>query len=143
MDAARKRKQNFLSKTQRNHHTLLVPPTESNNWSNNTGKYGKKNLLSLLTGAQPSRRDTHTDQMRRHIRHSSLDRALYLRNKVDGAKFNPVDVPILDMLAVEAQKEYGWKYPSEKTIRTYQDYQGLSTSMLSHCKTDEIILNAN
>ena len=67
---------------------------------------------------------------------------MYPRKEVDRAKFNPVDVPILDMLAAEA-KNYGWKYPSEETIRTYQDYQGLSTSMLSHCKTDEIILNAN
>ena len=80
---------------------------ESNDCSNSTGKHGKKNLPSLLTGTQPSRRDTHTDQMRRHIRHSLLDQALYLRNEVDGAKFNPVDVPILDMLAVEAEKEYG------------------------------------
>ena len=137
------RKQHFLRKPQRNHHTLLVPPTESNNWNNNTRKYRKKNLPSLLTGTQSSRRDTHTDHMRRHLRYSSLDRALYPWNETDGAKFNPVNVPILDMLAVEAEKEYRWKYPSEETIRTYQDYRGLSTSMLRHCKTEEIILNGN
>ena len=134
MDAARERKQHFLSKPQRNHHTLLVPPTESNDWNNNTGKYGKKNLLSILTVTQSSRRDTHTDQMRRYLKYSSLDRALYPQNKSDGAKFN---VPILDMLAVEGKKEYGCKYPSEETILTYQDYRGLSTSMLRHCKTEE------
>ena len=61
MDAARERKQLFLSKTQRNHHTFLVSPTEANNWSNSTGKYGKKSLPSLLTGTQPLRRDTHTN----------------------------------------------------------------------------------
>ena len=81
--------------------------------------------------------------MRRHLRYTSLDRALYPLNEADGAEFNPVDVPILDMLAVEAEKEYGWKYPSEETIRTYQDYRGLSASMLKHCKTEEIILNGN
>ena len=47
------------------------------------------------------------------------------------------------MLAVEAEKEYGWKNPSQQTIQTYQDYRGLSTSMLRHCKTEEIILNGN
>ena len=47
------------------------------------------------------------------------------------------------MLAKETEKEYGWKYPSEETIRTYQDYRGLSTSMLNHCKAEEIILNGN
>ena len=68
---------------------------------------------------------------------------MYPRNEVDGAKFNPVDVPILEMLAVQAEKEYGWKYPSEEMIRTYQNYRSLSTSMLNHCKTEEIILNGN
>ena len=106
MDATRERKQHFFSKPQPIHHTFLVPPTESNDWNNNSGMYGKKNFPSLLTGTQPSRRDTHTDQMRRHIRQSSLDRALYPRNERNGAKFNPVEVPILDMFAVEVEKEY-------------------------------------
>ena len=100
-----------------------------------------RNLLS--TGTQPSRRDTHADQMRRHLKHSSLDRALYPRKERDRAKFNPVEVPILDMLAVEGEKKYGWMYPSAETIRTYQDYRGLSTSMLRHCRTEEILLNGN
>ena len=143
MGAARERKQHFLIKPQRTHHTFLVPPTESNVWNNNSGMYGKKNLPSLLTGTQPSRRDTHSDQMRRHIKHSSLDRALCPRDEHNVIKLNPVAVLILNMLAVEVEKEFGWKYPSAETIRTYQDYRGLSSSILRHCRTEEILLNGN
>ena len=100
---ARERKLRLLSKIQRIHHTFLVPKTESNDWSNNTGMYGKKNVPSLLTRTQPSRRDSHSDQMRRHIRYSSLDRALFPNNERYGKRFNPVEVPILDMLTVEAE----------------------------------------
>ena len=73
----------------------------------------------------------------------SLDRALYPRNERDRDKFNPMEVPILDMLAAKAEKEYGWKYPPVEMIRTYQDYRSLSTSMLRHCRTEEILLNGN
>ena len=125
------------------HHTFLVPKTESNNWNNNTRMYGKKNVLSLLTGTQPSGRDSHSDQMRRHIRYSSMDRALFPKDERHGKPFNPVEVPILNMLTVEAEKEFGWNYLSAETIQAYQDYRGLSTDMLDHCKTKEILLNSN
>ena len=80
--------------------------------------YGKLRIPSLLTGTQPSRRDSHSNQMRRQIRHSSLSRAIYPKKERDGKHFNPIKVPILDMLAVEAEKEFGWKYPSVETIQT-------------------------
>ena len=105
--------------------------------------YGKKNLPSLLTNIQPLRRDSQTNQMRRHIRLSSLDRALYPKDEHNGKRFNLLEVPILDMLAVETEREYGWNYPSAETIRTYQDYIGLSAGMLRHCETKEILLNGN
>ena len=104
---------------------------------------GKKNIPSLLTGMQPSRKDSHSDQMRRHVQYSSLDRALYPNNGHNGKRFNPVKVPILDMLAVEAEKKFGWNYPSMETIRTYQDYRGLSNDMLDHCMTKDIMLNGD
>ena len=47
------------------------------------------------------------------------------------------------MIAVEAEKEFGWNYPSVETIKTYQDYRGLSTNMLDHCVTKEILLNGD
>ena len=90
--------------------------------------YGKLNIPTLLTGTESSRRDSHSLQMKRHIRYSSLSRALYPKDEYNGAGSNPVKV---DMLAVEAEKEFGWKYPSAETIRTYQDYRGLSTEMLT------------
>ena len=114
---ARERKQQFLSKAQQAHHRFLVPKTESNDWSNKNGMYGKLSIPALLTGTQSSRRDSNSTQMRRHIRYSPLSRALYPKDEHNGDTFNPVEVQILDMLAVEAEKEFGWKYPPE-TIRT-------------------------
>ena len=143
MKTARERKQRFLSKSQQTHHALLVPKTESNDWNNNTRMYGKKTVPLLLTGTQSSRRESHSDQMRRHTHFSSLDKALYPKDERYSKHFNPVEVPILDMLAVEAEKEFGWNYPPVETIWTYQDYRGLSTDIVDHCETKEILLNGD
>ena len=55
---ARERKQQFLSKAQQALHRFLVPKTESNDWSNKNGMYGKLSIPALLIRTQSSRRDT-------------------------------------------------------------------------------------
>ena len=47
------------------------------------------------------------------------------------------------MLAVEVEKEFGWKYPSKEPINTFQAYRGLSKEMLSDYVTWEILLNGD
>ena len=109
MRMARERKQRFLSKSQQERHRFLVLTSEYNDWSNNRGMYGKKNIPALLTVTESSRRDSHSTQMKRYIQYSSLSRALYPKDEYNGDRFNPVKVPILNMLDVETDKEFGWK----------------------------------
>ena len=30
--------------------------------------------------------------------------------------FNPLEVPIMDILAVDTEREFGWQYPSQETM---------------------------
>ena len=61
----------------------------------------------MVMGKEVSMRDSDAYRMRKHIKSSSLQDAMYPVDKRDGAHFNPVDVPLLDILAVEADQEYG------------------------------------
>ena len=79
-------------------------------------------MLALVTGGEASRRDTDAHRMRRHIDHSSLHDTMYPVDKQDGRHFNPVDMPLLDILAMEADQEYGWKYPSKEALQEFQEF---------------------
>ena len=68
---------------------------------------------------------------------------MYPVDKRDGAHFNPVDVPLLDILAMEADQEYGWKIPSKEVLQEFQDFRGLGARMLKKCEVKEITLNGN
>ena len=80
-------------------------------------------VLSLL-------RDTDAHRMRRHIDKSSLHDAMYPVDKRDGRHFNPIDVPLLNILAMEVEQEYGWKYPSQEALQEFQVFWGLGDRML-------------
>ena len=100
-------------------------------------------MPALVTGREASRRDTDAVRMRNHICNSSLEKAMYPVDKRDGSHFNPVDVPILDILAMEADQEYGWKYPSQETLQEFQEFRGLGDRMFKKYEVKEIVLNGN
>ena len=68
---------------------------------------------------------------------------MYPVDKRDSRHFNPIDVPILDILAMEADQEYGWKYPSKEALQEFKEFRGLSDRMLKKCVVKEIILNGD
>ena len=76
-----------------------------------------------------------------HIDHSSLHKAMYPKDERDAGHFNPLEVPILDILALYAEKEYGWQYPSKKTLQQFQAYRGLSNKMIADWVTKELVFN--
>ena len=116
MKTARERRQKYLSRPQEEHHLLLVPRIESNHWSNTDGYYSKENIPSLVTG-QPNRKwDEDRRKMERHLRYSSLDCAMYPEKPSFGHMFNLLEVPILDILAVDSEREFSWQYPSQETL---------------------------
>ena len=67
---------------------------------------------------------------------------MYQQNKKDGIHFNPLEVPILDILSMETDQKFGWKYPSQETLTKFQEYRGLGYQMLDDCKVREIVLNS-
>ena len=68
---------------------------------------------------------------------------MYPIDKQDGHHLNPVDVPLLDILAMEANQEYGWKYPSKEALQELQEFRGLGDRMLEKCVVKEITLNGD
>ena len=124
---AMERKQRFRSRKQEEHYRFLVPRTKVNHlWSNSTGFYGKKRISALVTGREQSRRDSDAKFMERHLKSSSLSRAMYPVDKKYGKGFNPINMPILNVLAVEAEVEYGWNYPSKETLSSFPANRELS-----------------
>ena len=81
--------------------------------------------------------------MWKHIDHSSLEKAMYPVNKRDGRHFNPIDMPSLNILSMEADQEFRWKCPSKKALQEFQEFQGLGHWMLTKCVVKEIVLNGN
>ena len=107
MKKARERKQKYLSKEQEEHHHLLVPPSDSNHWLNSTGYYSKDNIPSLVTGHPDRKRDEDRRKMERHLKNSCLYRAMEPREYSYKHKFNPLEVPLLDILAVDTERDLG------------------------------------
>ena len=81
--------------------------------------------------------------MERHLKYSSLDHAMIPEKDYYKSKFNPVQVPLMDMLAVDTEKDYGWTFLSRDTMVTLQANRGLARSMLRTCEVKEIILNGD
>ena len=54
-----------------------------------------------------------------------------------------MDVPLLDILAMEANQEYGWKHPSKEALHEFQEFRGLGDRMLKKCVVKEINLNGD
>ena len=68
---------------------------------------------------------------------------MYPVDKWDGRPFNPVDLPLLDILAMEADQTYGWKIPSKEALQKFQEFRGLGDRMLKKCEVKEITLNGD
>ena len=130
MRKARERKQKYLSKDQEEHHRLLVPRSDSNHCSNSSGRYAKDNILALVTGHAYRRCDEDRRRMERHLKYSSLDHAMDPKEDSYNHKFNRLEVPIMDILAVDTERDHGWKYPSRETMMRLQANRGLARSML-------------
>ena len=47
--------------------------------------------------------------------------------------------PLLDFLAVETEGPAGWKYPSLRNLKEYQENKGLTFSVLEEVEVREII----
>ena len=81
--------------------------------------------------------------MERHLKFSSIDGAIDPKVYSYKHKFNPLEVPLMDILAVDTQRDFEWQFPSRETMMSLQANRGLARSMLRVCEVREIILNGN
>ena len=44
---------------------------------------------------------------------------------------------------MEADQEFGWKYPPKEALQEFQEFQGLGDRMLKKCIVKEIVLNGD
>ena len=116
---ARERKHFLMSRQFQGHHRFLVPGQDHNHWSMSSGKYGKDRIPALVTGKEAPRSKTDSEKMEMHLEYLSLSMAIYPWNEKDGIHFNPLEVPILDILAMEADQKFGWKYPSQGILKQF------------------------
>ena len=143
MKMARQRKQKYLSKRQEEHHSLLVLRTDSNHWSKPSGHYSKDNIQALVTGTTKGKWESYTRKMERHLKYSRLDQAMSPNDQYYKTAYNLVEVPLLDILAVQTEQDFGWMFPSQDTTMELQAKRGLARSMVRACETKEIILNGD
>ena len=68
-----------------------------------------------------------------NLRWLSLSKAMYLPKEWDGEAFNHIKVPIMDILAAETEKEFGWSYLSHEMMTNFQANRGMSHDMLKQC----------
>ena len=51
----------------------------------------------------------------------------------------PVQAPLLDYLTIETKGSTGWKYPKLQELRSFQQKQGLTYSVLEDVEVREVI----
>ena len=77
-------------------------------------------MPALVTRKEPGRRETNAQKMERHLKYSTLSKAMYPEDVYYGTAFNPLEVPLLDILAEDGEKDYGWSFPSKEEIMKLQ-----------------------
>ena len=122
---------------------MLLQRTNDNDWSSSRGYYGKKAVPELVSGTSRGRWEDDSVKMERHLKYSSLSRAMFPLRTGHQQMFNPLGVPLMDIFAIETEKEYGWTYPSSDTMISLQRNRGLSREMLETCRVEEIVLNGD
>ena len=116
---------------------FLVPPTDDWNWGKNL-LYNKESLVELIAGRIQKRKDTLN--MNRFVKNSFINK-IQLPNELEDRRiFNPGEVPLLDMLAVDKDRMDSWDVPSRQYITQMQANRGLSLDILKLVEVREIVV---
>ena len=116
---------------------FLIPPTDKWMWGKQE-LYNKESLAELIAGKLETRRDkTNMDLF---LRNSSINKVQLPREPKHRQLFNPIDVPLLDILAVDSDCVDSWNMPDRKCIREMQENRGLSLVMRDLVEVREIVV---
>ena len=116
---------------------FLVPPTDDWNWGKNL-LYNKESLVELVAGRIQKRKDTVN--MDRFLKNSFINKIQLPNELKDRRIFNPVEVPLLDLLAVDKDRMDSWDVPSRQYITQMQANRGLSLDILKLVEVREIVV---
>ena len=136
-EEARKRMDRYRMLPVEKEHTFLIPPTDNWSWGKNLS-YNKESLVKIVAGRVVPRKDTWN--MDNFLKHSSLSKVQLPENSKDRSKFNPIDVPLLDLLSVDMDRADSWTLPSRDCVSSMQANRGLSLEMVKLVEVKEIIV---
>ena len=84
--------------------------------------------MELIAGRVQPRKDKLNMDM--FLKNSSMNKVQLPQDPEDRKLFNPVEVPLLDLLAVDKDRMDSWNIPSKQYITEMQTNRGLSLEIL-------------
>ena len=126
-EEARERMDRYRMLPVRKEHQFLIPPTDNWSWGKNL-LYNKDSLVKMVAGKILSRRDRLN--MDNFLKNSALSEVQTPQELNDRRNFNPIEVPVLDLLAVDRDRADSWNVPTSEYITRMQANRGLSLDML-------------
>ena len=118
---------------------FLVPPTDDWSWGKNK-LFNKDSLVESISRKVKPRQDTFNMDL--FLRQSAINKIQLPEEPEDRKLFNPVEIPILDLLAADSDRVDSWNVPDRKCIINMQVNRGLSLQMLKQVTVKEIIVGA-
>ena len=93
----------------RSEQQFLIPPSDNWNWGKNL-RYNKDSLVRLIAGKIVHRKDKAN--MDNFLKNSALSEIQTPQEQSDRRSFNPIEIPILDLLAVDRDRADSWNVPT-------------------------------
>ena len=134
---ARKRMEEIRMLPVETHQQFLVPPTDDWSWGKNL-IYNKDSLVKLVAEKIVKRKDKVN--MDNFVKNSATDKIQIPNEPEDRRKFNPVEIPLLDMLAIDKDRVDSWDVPSRQYITQLQANRGLGFNILDRVEVREIVV---
>ena len=136
-EEARNRMDGYRMIPEEKEHLFLIPPTDNWSWGRNL-LYNKESLVKLIAGKVVPRKDAVN--MNNFLKCSHLSKVQLPQNKDDRSKFNPINVPFLDLLSVDMDRADAWTISSREYISIMQANRGLSLDMLELVEVRELVV---
>ena len=117
--------------------TWLISQPSRNAWSDSR-ELKKVNLVKVMVGYRPrinTKKDANCMDMHLIVAPES---ELVMTNIGPETDYQPVEVSLLDFLAVDTEGPMGWTYPRLDELRRFQQKLGLTYSVLEDVEVQEI-----
>ena len=138
-EEARDRMDKYRILPVRSEQQFLIPPSDNWSWGKNL-RYNKDSLVKLIAGKIVPRKDKVN--MDNFLKNSTLSEVQTPQEQSDWKGFNPIEIPILDLLAVDRDRADSWNVPTSEYITRMQTDRGLSLNMIKLVEVREILVGS-